>query len=61
MGLLKNHLIAVKEELENTYNLSLDCPKCHGTGYVEVEIMGGSASDEWGVIDVKKVSCDECF
>ncbi len=60
MGLLKDHLIGVREELEKTYNISL-CHKCGGKGYYEVEIMGGSASDEWGVVDVKIVQCDECF
>ena len=32
------------------------CEYCKDTG--EIEIMGGSDSDEWGVVDVKR--CTNC-
>ncbi len=31
------------------------CDKCNGSGVIE--IMGGSESDEWGVIDTKPCAC----
>lgn len=61
MAKLKDHLITLREQLEEKYNRSFACLKCNDTGFVEIEIMGGSESDEWGVVDVKKVSCDKCF
>lgn len=60
MGLLKDHLVEVREKLEKDYGRSF-CSKCEGKGFIGHEIMGGSESDEWGVIDVKIVNCDECF
>ena len=31
------------------------CDKCQDTG--QIEIMGGSEKEEWGVIDVKPCDC----
>lgn len=61
MAHIKDYLIGIREELEKQYDREFACSKCDGKGYVEHEIMGGSASDEWGVVDVKVVQCDECF
>lgn len=60
MGLLKNHLIGIREELEKTYDLSF-CSKCNGTGFITKEIYGDGENFEWDVIDEVKVNCDECF
>lgn len=62
MGLLKDHLILVREELEKTYDRSFsNCKKCGGEGFIPIEIMGDGENFEWDVVDVKLVSCDECF
>lgn len=61
MAQIKDYLIGIKENLEKQYDREFKCSKCEGKGFIEIEIMGGSSSDEWGVIDTKIVSCDECF
>lgn len=33
------------------------CELCKDTG--EIEIMGGSEADEWGVVDIKPCTCQE--
>lgn len=33
------------------------CEICKDTG--EIEVMGGSEADEWGVVDVKRCACQE--
>ena len=60
MGHIKDYLIGIQEDLEKQYDRSF-CSKCDGKGFIEHEIMGGSEYDEWGVIDVKRMQCDECF
>lgn len=61
MAHIKDYLIGLREKMEKQYDREFACTTCGGKGYVEQEIMGGSESDEWGVIDVKVVKCDECF
>jgi len=62
MGLLKEHLIGVREQLEKQYDRSFTkCEKCNDKGFLEIEIMGDGANFEYDVIDTKIVSCDECF
>lgn len=61
MGLLKEHLISIKEALEKQYNRKFDCPKCGGQGFVEREIYGDGENFEWDVVGVETISCDECF
>ncbi len=34
-----------------------NCEVCKDTG--EIEIMGGSDADEWGVVDIKRCNCQE--
>ena len=60
MAHIKDYLIGVRESLEKQYDRSF-CSKCGGKGFIEYEVMGGSESDEWGVIDVKVAKCDDCF
>lgn len=33
------------------------CEYCKDTG--QIEIMGGSEADEWGVVDIKRCKCQE--
>lgn len=61
MGLLKDHLISLREELEKKYNRSFACSKCDGKGFIEIEILGDGENFECDVVGVKTVSCDECF